>query len=132
MQRMRLREDAAVTALLLLLLAAAIAAAVWMTVRRVRKGSACCGDKAPTVARTGPKDKRRADYPYTAVLHITGMTCENCARRVENALNAQDGVLAKVDLGTATARIRTSAPPDTRRLCGIVAAAGYVAEAAKK
>ena len=117
--------------LIIAVLAGILCWALIKTVRRAKRGSACCGERDRSPRRVRPR-RAPADYRYACTLDIEGMTCENCAFRVENALNAQDGVLAKVDLGTATARIRTSAPPDTRRLCGIVAAAGYVAEAAKK
>ncbi len=44
---------------------------------------------------------------------IEGMTCDHCKMRVEKALNAIDGVNAKVDLNTKTATVTlTKAVPD--------------------
>ena len=54
------------------------------------------------------------------------MTCENCARRVENALNGLDGVWAKVDIGIHRADVRTKTPPDENALLESVRQAGYV------
>ncbi|MBQ8953570.1 MAG: heavy-metal-associated domain-containing protein, partial [Clostridia bacterium] len=55
-----------------------------------------------------------------------GMTCENCARRVENALNALEGVWATVRIDTHTARVRCKTEPDEAALRGAVTGAGYV------
>ena len=114
--------------LLIAALTAAVIAALSVTVKRLRKGSACCGDIAQKEQRTQSADRDPKHYPYTVTLRIRGMTCENCARRVENALHAEEGILAKVDLsrGTATVRMKTERAP--RELCSIVARAGYVAE----
>ena len=38
-------------------------------------------------------------------LHIKGMSCGHCSARVEKALNAIDGVEAKVDLETNSAKV---------------------------
>ena len=111
--------------ILILLLAALLAAAVILTVKKLRRGGGCCGEHAPAEKRLAVRDKHRAHYPHEAVLQIGGMTCENCARRVENALNALEGTWAKVDLGAGTAHVRLKEPPDTQLLRRTVAAAGY-------
>ena len=50
----------------------------------------CCGSAdSGEGRRVEVADKNPEDYPYTAVLDIKGMTCENCVRYVENALNEQ-------------------------------------------
>jgi len=59
------------------------------------------------------------------VLPILGMTCEACARRVEVALNAVDGVTAVVSLLRGTATIRADDPVDLSTLQHAVTAAGY-------
>jgi copper ion binding protein len=41
-------------------------------------------------------------------LQIKGMSCGHCAARVEKALNAIDGVEAKVDLEANTAKLELS------------------------
>ena len=48
-----------------------------------------CGSGGSNTAgrRVEVADKDAANYPYNAVLNIKGMTCENCVRYVENALN---------------------------------------------
>ena len=103
-----------------------VAAAVFLLVRRSRKGSACCGTPAETVRKTAVKDRNKSHYPFKTELSVGGMVCENCAAKVENALNALDGVWAKVDLGKHSAAVRTRTVPDVALLRETVSRAGYV------
>ena len=91
----------AVYALLGLLLLAAIV----LLLRRKKTGG-CCGthEKAPAAVRAA--DRNPAHYPHRITMHIGGMTCSNCARRVENALCGLPGVWAKVSIDNHTADIR--------------------------
>lgn len=45
------------------------------------------------------------------ILQIKGMSCMHCSARVEKALNSIDGVEAKVDLETNTAKVNLSSRP---------------------
>ena len=110
----------------LLPLAALLGWAVWFTARKAKKGGGCCGDREETVCKTSVKDRSRAHYPYAVQLEIGGMTCENCARRVENALNSLDGVWATVRIDSHTAHLRLKSAPDVERLREAVRQAGYV------
>ena len=115
----------------ILILAAITAWAVAHTVQKSRKGGDCCGEREETVKLAPVRDRNKSHYPYTAELTVEGMTCENCARRVENALNALDGVWAKVDLGSCRAAVRLKAPPEESELRRAVRDAGYVVTAIK-
>lgn len=112
--------------LITLLLLAVLAGAAIASVRRFRKGSTCCGTHPKAVKRVGISDRDPAHYPYTVMLKLSGMTCVNCARRVENALNQTDGIWASVDIGSHSAKVRLTHAPDTTVLRRIVADAGYV------
>ncbi len=83
--------------------AALILAIALITVRSYAKqlSQGCCGSggDAPQ-KRTRPQDRNRAHYPFTETLIVDGMVCANCARRVENALNAVEGVWAEADVNT--------------------------------
>ena len=70
-------------------------------------------------------DRDKSHYPYTALLGVDGMTCSNCVRRVENALNRLDGVWAEADLGQEMARVRMKRPLEDRVLADAVRDAGY-------
>ena len=108
-------------------LAVIIALAVALIVKKARKGGGCCGEHEAAEKSSPAGDGNKAHYPYSLEMKIDGMTCANCARRVENALNSLDGVMAKVSKDTDSARIYTKTQPDVRLLCGAVAKAGYMA-----
>ena len=59
-------------------------------------------------------------------MKIGGMTCENCARKVENAINKQDGVWAKVSFLIKPPGVLCKTEPDENALREAVRQAGYV------
>lgn len=111
--------------LLIAALAVGCASAIYYSVRRARKGSGCCGETAAKVRRTGPADHKRSHYSYRAEAEITGMTCENCAARVENALNSLEGIWASVHIDTGKARILSKKNIDELKIREAVRGAGY-------
>lgn len=113
-------------AILGVLLAALLAWAVCRTVRRAKKGGGCCGEHGETEAKSSVKDRARAHYPYRVTLDIGGMTCENCARKVENALNGLEGIWATVRISDHRAVVRAKMAPDEDLLRRTVQQAGYV------
>ena len=60
-------------------LALIIALAVYGTVKRIRHGSACCGEHEPPPKKIRVRDKNRNNYPYVYELTVDGMHCANCA-----------------------------------------------------
>lgn len=67
------------------------------------------GDDAP--ALTAP-----ANATWTA-LHVSGMHCGGCAKRIERALAAVNGIVGvKVDYSTAKVEVATSSRVDVRTL----------------
>lgn len=74
--------------------------------------------------RVADRDKRH--YPYQTELSIGNMTCENCAIRVENALNVLPDTWAQVSISTHKALVRTKQEPDVAELKRAISAAGYV------
>lgn len=59
------------------------------------------------------------------VMMIEGMSCGHCSARVEKALNALVGVIAKVNLAEKKAFITMSAEVDDSNLKAAVEDAGY-------
>lgn len=111
--------------IIVLVLLVVVGGAAWQTARKFRRGGGCCGSHE-TVKRTARvRDRNKAHYPYQVTLQIGGMTCENCARRVENALNRLDGAWATVRIGSHSAVVRLKAPPDEAALRRAVRDAGY-------
>ena len=128
MRRLCLRKGKAMTAVLVIILAAAIAFGLSRKIRKLRRGGGCCGEFEKSEKRISVKDRNKSHYPYSVELSISGMTCINCARKVENTINSLDGVWAKVDLNTSTAKIYSKTERDINELCGIIAKAGYTAQ----
>lgn len=59
------------------------------------------------------------------VIGIEGMSCGHCAARVEKALNAIEGVSAKVDLKAKNAAVEISGEVSDAALKAAVEDAGY-------
>lgn len=90
-------------------------------------GCACC---APADAATPRSIGSSADPDSTVTLAVEGLTCQGCASRVTQAVQALDAN-AQVDVtlvphGRSTVTV-TSSPADTAVLQSALAAAGYPA-----
>ena len=112
-------------AVIIVILAAVTACGGYLSCKRLTKGGGCCGEHEAAEKTVTVQDRDRSHYPYSAEMKIDGMTCRNCARRVENSLNSEEGIWARVDLNSSTARILSKNEIDKRRLKSIIAAAGY-------
>jgi len=99
--------------------------AVYGTVRRIRHGSSCCGEHDPAPKKINAADRNRNHYPYVYELSVDGMHCANCARRVENAFNAHDGMWAKADIGSKTVELLSKNAADETWCRDIISKAGY-------
>lgn len=119
----------AVTVLICAVLA--VLAVVGVLSYRKRLKSGCCGAAdGKAVKKVRVVDKNRSHYPYRAVLRIDGMTCENCTRRVENALNTMEGVWATADLYKGRAEVLMKRPVPAEELRARVNQTGYTVLAA--
>ena len=87
--------------------------------------SGCCGAQADTEKKVRVSDKNLSHYPYHVKISIQGMTCKHCKARVENALNAEEGVWAAVDLKANSADVHTKQPVPESDFRKIIERAGY-------
>ena len=69
--------------------------------------------------------KEKGEFEMTKIMNIEGMTCMHCQKRVEKALNAIEGVSAKVDLATNSATLILTKPVADEVLIQAVVDAGY-------
>lgn len=113
------------TAIIVVVLVAICGFAVYSYVRKLRKGGGCCPEREVSEKKVKVADKDKSHYPYQTTLTIDGMTCGNCATRVENALNALPGVWAKVDLMGKKADVLLKQPPEADTLRKAVQEVGY-------
>ena len=112
-----------VTAIISILLIIICVLAVVSYRKKLSQG--CCGSGGDVVKKQGPADRDISHYPYEYEAVIEGMTCKNCAARVENAFHSAGGFYAKVNLRkkTATIRAKEDTPEDT--LKKIILRTGY-------
>ena len=93
--------------------------------RRLRRGENCCGTQELPPPKVRVVDRNTANYPHSAIITIDGMTCANCARHIENALNNLGGTYATVDLGKRYAKVYFKAPYDEAQIRRVVKECGY-------
>ena len=113
------------TIAILFVLTIIVVCAILNTRKRIKYGSACCGTHDAAPKKIKVKDKNKAHYPYTYTLTVDGMHCSNCARRVENALNAKEGVWASVKLENNTVLVRSKSQLEWAELSKTISDAGY-------
>lgn len=108
------------TTLILIVLAVIGLFALKSYLRKLQNG--CCGAE---VKKEKVADTEIRHYPYHLTVRVQGMTCGNCARRVENGLNALEGVYAQADWegGSVSVHMKREIPPD--RIRGAIEKAGY-------
>lgn len=94
------------------------------TIKRAARG--CCNGGSETVRKVRIEDKDVHNYPFQMDLEVDGMTCSNCKKRVENALNERTGVLAKVDLEKKLVQIHMKEVIPEEELRELIRKAGYL------
>jgi len=92
----------------------------------------CCGGSTDKVKRQKPEDTDMSHYPFCYELEIDGMTCKNCAARIENAFNGTGNYYAAVNLNKRTGTVRAKAETPEAELRRLVAKCGYSAVGIKK
>lgn len=75
--------------------------------------------------QTALSEQTQGDHIMEKVIVVEGMTCDHCRKRVEDALNAIDGVEAKVNLQEKKAFIKLDKAISETSLTGAVTEAGY-------
>ena len=111
------------TAIICIILVLICAMGIGSYVKKLSQG--CCGRSGDKVKRTKPQDTDKSHYPYCYQLKIDGMTCKNCAARIENAFNGTGDYYAEVDLGKKTGKVRAKTETGETELRKIVAKCGY-------
>ncbi|MEE8722444.1 MAG: heavy metal-associated domain-containing protein [Eggerthellaceae bacterium] len=112
--------------ILIIVIAICIPAARHM-VKVGRGDGGCCGGggDGASIKKVKVADRDESHYPYETDIKVSGMTCANCVTRVENALNALDGVLARVSLEQGSVHVLSKSPIDVAKLEGAITGAGY-------
>lgn len=119
-----------VNTLLIVAVLAIVMGGVYGMNRRTRKGCCETGDDVK-IERIKVKAKDVKSYPHKVEVSINGMTCDQCAKRIENAFNGQNGVYAQVDRVKKEAFVYSEQDLDKPTIIRLVREAGYMVEAIK-
>ncbi len=93
------------TIVAVVIFAGAIILLISMMKNKLLHGGSCCGGHEAPEPKVKVADKNISHYDYHYEAAIEGMVCSNCATKVENALNRNEGIYAKADLGNKKAVI---------------------------
>nr|WP_290443598.1 heavy metal-associated domain-containing protein [Sporolactobacillus kofuensis] len=99
-------------------------------VRSIRSG--CCGSGRNALKKIKVHDRDPRHYSNVALIRISGMTCQNCALRIENALNALQDVDAEVYFEKKEAIVRMQKSIPERIVSQVVSKVGYTVTAISK
>lgn len=86
----------------------------------------CCGTGSDNEQRLRNADL--SGYAHHYSVKIGGMTCKNCALRIENAFNRQEGIAARVDFKSGLAEIASNAQIPELTLRKTIVELGYSVE----
>ena len=117
------------TAIIIVLLVGACVIAVKSYAKKLAHG--CCGESGDK-ERKLPKTANLAEYKYHYSVKISGMSCKNCAVRIENAFNRQEGIFARVDFKSGSAEVSAKEPLSEFVIRQTVIGLGYSVEEIKQ
>ena len=112
--------------IIVLILIAAVVYGIYNYVHHLNHGGGCCGEHDAPAKKVKAADTNKSHYAHRLVMSIDGMTCQNCQRHVENALNALPGTLAEVNLSAQNVTVWTKADADEDALRQAIRDAGYL------
>ena len=112
--------------IIVLILAAMVGYGIYSYVHHLTHGGGCCGERDAAAKKVKVEDRNKAHYPHTLVMGVDGMTCQNCQRHVENALNILPDTLAEVDLSAQKVTVWTKADADEDAIRQAIRDAGYL------
>ena len=107
--------------IIIAVLAVAISFGIRETVKHFRGEGGCCGGGGKALK----SKKKLSTVTATKTLVIEGMTCENCANRVEWAINDIEGLVAKVNLKKKEAAVSMDRDVDSSVIISAIEKAGY-------
>ncbi len=112
------------TAAIIIALALVCFLAIRSYLKKIAHG--CCGAGGNTERRLRNADL--SGYAHRYSVKIGGMTCKNCALRIENAFNRQEGIAARVDLKNGLAEVASDAQISELTLRKTIVELGYSVE----
>ena len=112
--------------IIVLLLLAVVCYGIYSFVHHLRHGGGCCGEHEAPAKKIKAADANKSHYPHRLIMGVDGMTCQNCQRHVENALNVLPGTWAAVDLAARSVTVLTKDEADEDAIRQAIRDAGYL------
>ena len=112
--------------IIVLILVVAVVYGIYNYVHHLNHGGGCCGEHDAPARKVKATDTNKSHYPHRLVMGVDGMTCQNCQRHVENALNILPDTLAEVDLSAQKVTVWTKADADEDAIRQAIRDAGYL------
>ena len=112
--------------IIVLILVVAVVYGIYNYVHHLNHGGDCCGEHDAPAKKVRAADTNKSHYPHRLVMGVDGMTCQNCQRHVENALNVMPGTWAAVDLAARNVTILTKDEADEDAIRQAIRDAGYL------
>ena len=112
--------------IIVLILVAAVGYGIYSFIHHLRHGGGCCGEHDAPAKKVRAADTNKSHYPHRLVMGVDGMTCQNCQRHVENALNVLPGTWAAVDLAARSVTVLTKGEADEDAIRQAIRDAGYL------
>ena len=116
------------TAIILILLILICIFSVKSYIKKLAHG--CCGTGDDEKSSETKADLSECKYKYT--VKVGGMSCKNCAAKIENVFNRKDGLYAKADFENGTAEIYSNAEVSEFTVRQTVVGLGYSVEGIEK
>ena len=112
--------------IIVLILVVAVVYGIYNYVHHLNHGGGCCGEHDAPARKVKAADTNKSHYLHRLVMGVDGMTCQNCQRHVENALNAMTDTLAEADLSLQKVTVWTKADADEDAIRQAIRDAGYL------
>lgn len=112
--------------IIVLILVVAVVYGIYNYVHHLNHGGGCCGEHDAPARKVKATDTNKSRYLHRLVMGVDGMTCQNCQRHVENALNAMTDTLAEADLSAQKVTVWTKADADEDAIRQAIRDAGYL------
>ena len=112
--------------IIVLILVVAVVYGIYNYVHHLNHGGGCCGEHDAPARKVKAADTNKSHYLHRVVMGVDGMTCQNCQRHVENALNAMTDTLAEADLSAQKVTVWIKADADEDAIRQAIRDAGYL------
>ena len=112
--------------IIVLILVVAVVYGIYNYVHHLNHGGGCCGEHDAPARKVKAADTNNRHYLHRLVMGVDGMTCQNCQRHVENALNILPDTLAEADLSAQKVTVWTKADADEDAIRQAIRDAGYL------